>query len=110
MTASLHTKNRHSIFPLACLHLDRFWKAYAADRYSLLTRGIVAEEREESAGKGEPPSTADNAVRVRPTRYLVFEQPPNGLGNHMVGMMSAFVLSLATERVFLHSWVQPKSQ
>jgi len=74
----------------------------------LLTRGIVVEEAE-AAGEGIPPSTADIA-RVRPTKYLVFQKPPNGLGNHMSGMMSAFVLSLATERVFLHSWVQHSTQ
>lgn len=87
---------------------DRFWKAYAADRYSLLTRGIVAEEGE-VADSSRTPSTSDT-VRVRPTKYLVFEQTVHGLGNHMSGMMSAFVLSLATERVFLHDWFVPKTQ
>ncbi|CAM9783560.1 unnamed protein product, partial [Ectocarpus fasciculatus] len=90
------------------LHPDLFWKAYAADRYSLLTRGVVVgtEDKDEN---GTPPS-AGASSRVRPTKYLVFSNTVHGLGNHMAGMMSAFVMSIATERVFLHDWVEPRDQ
>lgn len=57
---------------------DRFWQAYAADRYAMLT------------GSGSP-------------KYLIFE-PKAGLGNRLSGMMSTFVLSVAFGRVFLHKW------
>lgn len=49
---------------------------------------------ERSGGIGESPGT----------RYLVFSPANAGLGNHMAGMMSAFVLALATGRVFMHDW------
>ncbi|CAN0459579.1 unnamed protein product, partial [Ectocarpus sp. 12 AP-2014] len=90
------------------LHPDLFWKAYAADRYSLLTRGVVVgmEDKDEN---GMPPS-AGTSSRVRPTKYLVFSNTVHGLGNHMAGMMSAFVMSITTERVFLHDWVEPRDQ
>ncbi|CAM9549097.1 unnamed protein product, partial [Ectocarpus sp. 8 AP-2014] len=90
------------------LHPDLFWKAYAADRYSLLTRGVVVgmEDKDEN---GMPPSAGPSS-RVRPTKYLVFSNTVHGLGNHMAGMMSAFVMSIATERVFLHDWVEPRDQ
>ncbi|CAN0110188.1 unnamed protein product [Pylaiella littoralis] len=90
------------------LHPDRFWKAYAADRYSLLTRGVVAGEGQESESGGSPATTGDSRVRL--TKYLVFENTCHGLGNHMAGMMSAFALSIATERVFLHDWINPAAQ
>lgn len=44
------------------------------------------------------------------TKYLVFAPTNAGLGNHMAGMMSAFVLSVAFERVFLHEWNVGTSQ
>lgn len=90
---------------------ESFWKEYAADRYNLLFRGARDEgnrEAEERVGSGDrgPLNGGRN-----PTKYLVFVPPPDaGLGNHMSGMMSAFALSISTERVFLHSWTRPTAQ
>lgn len=74
----------------------------------MLTRGVVVgmEDKDEN---GTPPS-AGASSKVRPTKYLVFSNTVHGLGNHMAGMMSAFVMSIATERVFLHDWVEPRDQ
>ncbi|CAN0315750.1 unnamed protein product [Pylaiella littoralis] len=89
-------------------HPDRFWEAYATDRHSLLTRGVVAGEG--GGENGGDLETVDTS-RVRPTKYVVFVtnyRTAGGLGNHMVGMMSAFAFSIATGRVFLHDWTKPR--
>lgn len=67
---------------------DHFWEEYAADRRRLLYSGVDSN--------GQPMET----------KYLIYIPPTGGLGNHIVGMLSSFVLSIAFERVFLHEWTE----
>ena len=88
-----------------CSYPAKFWEAYAADRNSLLQQGF--RDGAETEGKCEDGGDGDIGSPNRckkPTRYLVFRPSGAGLGNVMSGMMSAFLLSIATERVFLHEW------
>lgn len=74
----------------------RFWETYAAERHAMLSGG--GDEARHVGGSGSP------------IKFLVFTPTDAGLGNHMAGIMSAFVLSLATRRVFLHDWNAPTLQ
>lgn len=105
---------------------ERFWEAYAADRYDWLLGGLDGGERDtvkEGKGKKEEMEkrkdgragnangrNGDSTSRRNPTKYLVFEPKSSGLGNHLAGMMSAFALSVATKRVFLHEWTSSTEQ
>lgn len=89
---------------------ERFWEAYATNRYNLLVRG-VRERGEEADGKRRAGYEGTDSVPPRyPTNYLVYLPGSYGLGNNMFGIMSAFALSIATERVFLHDWTEGMTQ
>ncbi|CAN0046497.1 unnamed protein product, partial [Laminaria digitata] len=86
---------------------DRFWKAYAADRYNILTGGTYSGGgRKTVAGESSAAAVAVSS----PAKYMVFVPSNSGLGNHLSGLMSTFVLSIATGRVFLHDWNEHTSQ
>ncbi len=86
-----------------------FWDAYASDRYSLLVRGVRAGEGAGKAGIEGAGDYGSSSSREKPTKYLVFVTGNVGLGNHLSGMMSAFALSIAFGRVFLHEWTTAES-
>lgn len=89
---------------------EAFWKAYAADRYNLLLRGALNEGEGEAEQRAVSGDLGSSNGRRNPTKYLVYSPADHGLGNHISGMMSAFALSIATERVFLHAWNEPNPQ
>eukprot|EP00903_Cladosiphon_okamuranus_P007624 g7393.t1 len=90
---------------------ETFWKEYAADRYNLLLRGARDDGKREVGERVGSGDLGSSNGRQDPTKYLAFAPCASaGLGNHMSGMMSAFALSIATERVFLHTWTEPTAQ